>query len=411
MMTMEKLPMIAFVFVLVLLAHLSFATGESCTTSANCGRDEICGGEDRCIPCHTSAECVQSTFEKSVTGGVSPWFAISMIAVSISIAATALIFMLGYFLNSDHVKRMGKAEFAQAIASFLLVALLFGAEIFEDSLITMMEKQTGVFTAAVFSPQEFKARQAMRQTMTIDPFDISLAFLKKLGNCVESAYVFNYERSVPLELFANLQLNLDLKPVIIGSVQTPVSPLVLVPSIGDRLSESEYLGGELTWMSLFIYMQIALMRFAQTSMFTIFLPLGIILRAFPPTRGVSAVMIAIAIGLYIVYPFAYTVLVASAPKTIDGCDISVGVGGVTELTKVCPVAPGGASGTIEQAQAVASTFDVQMPAIKSGTSSIRYMAWLYMIISLGAAFLFIRSISPLLGADISEIGRSMFKML
>jgi len=39
------------------------------------------------------------------------------------------------------------------------------------------------------------------------------------------------------------------------------------------------------------------------------------------------------------------------------------------------------------------------------------MAWLYMIISLGAAFLFIRSISPLLGADISEIGRSMFKML
>jgi len=179
----------------------------------------------------------------------------------------------------------------------------------------------------------------------------------------------------------------------------------------EKVSESEYMADQLTWLGVFTYMQIAIMKFVETSMFTIFLPIGIILRAFPPTRGAGAVMIALAIGFYIVYPFTYTMLVASAPKTISGCDLNVEIGPSNELQKTCPIAPGAIPGAIEQAQSAAATFEVEFPKVKSGANTIFYVVWIYMLISIGAALMFTRTISPLLGADISEIGRSMFKML
>jgi len=402
-----------FVFLFAILSSQVFAVGKTCTWDQDCPLGEICGGESKCIPCATSAECVKGTFEKSVPqlGQVSPWFAISMLAVMTAILVTSFIFMFGYLLNSDQMKRIGKAELAQAVASLILIAMLFGTELFEESLISMMEKQTGVFTASVFSPEESMVRQAMHQTMTINPFDVSLAFLRKLNGCVQTAYLRNYDMSVIYQYLANLQLNVEIKLPIVGAIETPASPLSLSPSIGKKLSETEYLSDELTWLSIFVYMQMSIMKFAQTSMFTIFLPIGIILRSFPPTRGAGAVMVAVSIGMYMVYPFVYTVLVSSAPKTISGCDITVGTGASTQIQKACPIAPGGATATIEQAQTAAATLEVNMPKIKSGASSMLYLVWVYMLISLGSAFLFTRTISPILGADISEIGRSMFKML
>jgi hypothetical protein len=425
MMIMKKSIIVFALVALLLLMPRAFAVGQACNqtyTSASgqqiqvyfdklCSTGEMCGGEGKCVPCSTSAECVKGTFEKSVPslGAVSPWFVISAVAVLICMLAVAIIFMLGNLFNSDQMKRLGKAEFAQAVASLILIAMLFGTQMFEQTLIGMMEQQTGVFTAAVFSPQEFQARQAMKQTMTINPFDVSLAYLRKLGQCLENQYKMNYDRGNIYEFLSNMQLQFSTEVPILGAVEGPYSPLFF--GFSEKLSESEYMADQLTWLGVFTYMQIAIMKFVETSMFTIFLPIGIILRAFPPTRGAGAVMIALAIGFYMVYPFTYTILVASAPKVIEGCNLNIEVGPSTQLQKACPIAPGAMPGAIEQAQSAAATLDISFPQVKSGASTIFYIVWINMLISIGAALMFTRTISPLLGADISEIGRSMFKMM
>jgi hypothetical protein len=54
---------------------------------------------------------------------------------------------------------------------------------------------------------------------------------------------------------------------------------------------------------------------------------------------------------------------------------------------------------------------VDIPVVKSGAGQLRYLAYMYLLISLGTTFIFIRSISGMLGADISEMGRSMMKLV
>lgn len=48
-----------------------------------------------------------------------------------------------------------------------------------------------------------------------------------------------------------------------------------------------------------------MLKFIQENMLTIFLPVGLFLRAFPPTRGIGAFFIATAIGFYFIFPVLF----------------------------------------------------------------------------------------------------------
>jgi hypothetical protein len=183
-----------------------------------------------------------------------------------------------------------------------------------------------------------------------------------------------------------------------------------VPQFAKKVAETEYLGDELSWLTIVLYAQISFLRFIETSMFTVFLPIGILLRAFPPTRGAGAVLIAIAIGFYVVFPMAYTLLYLGSPKTVQGCNMNIPSTTSVEAA-ACPLSAGTVASTAGEAATSSIDLSTNVPILKSGTSQIKYMAYLYLLISLGTTFIFVRSVSGLLGADISEMGRSMMKLV
>jgi hypothetical protein len=387
-----------------------------CMTDIDCANVQCKGGfcgavsGGICKPCSTSAECVKKTFEKAVPflGAVSPWFSIALLAVVIALFGAGAVYALGVSFNVEPIKRAGSAELAQAAASLILILMLFGAEQFEVGLLDQLERTTGAVTAAIYAPEMFQGAAATGE-IRMNPFDVSYAFIRNMLTCAERQYMRTYDNSIGNEFIANFRLAFTVEIPILKQ-GTPLEPMAMIPTFARNVARAEYDADELTWLSIFMYAQLAVLKFFETSMFTVFLPIGIILRSFPPTRGAGAVLTAVAIGLYMVYPLIFTILYVGTPKVIDGCAIYVPMD-TQKITKTCPIAAGAVSGQIDQAQTVASGTEIDMTKVESGMASLKYSAYVYMIVSLGATFMFIRSASTILGADISEIGRSMFRMI
>jgi hypothetical protein len=331
----------------------------------------------------------------------SPWATLAFIAALVSLVAAGLVLAMGYLLNLQNVRHIGRAELMQAVASLILVALLFGAAWVEQPLVQMLESRTQVIAGSIFRPG---------QNLAMNPFDVSYAFLLKLIACSEKNYRSIYSASVSSEFLAATTMSVSTYIPFL-KISSSEDIFRLIPGISERVAENEYMADEFTQLLILLYGQVALFKFIETSMFSIFLPIGILLRAFPPTRGAGAVLIALAIAFYIVLPLTYTILASTAPTVISGCAISVQMTGVTKIQKSCPASPSSAMGMIGQATEGFDTGSAAMAEIKSSSTNIRYFAFLYLIIALGVALIFARSVSPILGADISEIGRSMLRLI
>jgi len=399
-------------FVFIIFAYLSsllFAE-RSCSLHTDCSYGQICDN-GQCKDCVTSAECWSKTLLKSTpTGGVSPWFSVSMIILFIAFSGAVIFYMIAYAFNSDQYKRIAFAELMQVAASFLLIGFLFGFEMFETDLLTKLEKTSGTITSALMLSGGGQIPSgALSGQIQINPFDVSYAFLRNMLNCTENNLKNLYARAQVWENLMNMQLQFKVEIPILKE-ETPLNPFAYVSSFATKAAGYEYDINELTWLAIFLYAQIAVLKFIETSMFTVFLPIGLILRSFPPTRGAGAVLVAIAIGFYFVYPLTYTVLYVGTSPVIDGCSIAIPLD-VSKSSETCPVNVGAVSDTMTSAAESAVSLDAVLPQIESGTTSMRFVALVYMIISLGVTFIFVRSLSSILGADISEIGRSMLRML
>ena len=407
---------LAIALLLVLLPHLNFACqknaecpyGEVCV---GCPQGQNCNGGGVCQQCATSAECLTKTFEKAVTsnGAVSPWFIIAMTAALISFLGAGLVFVIGKSFGIEQVKRAGNAELWQAIASMILIAMLFGAQAFEYTLVEQLETMSGVAGAAIVKPELFQGGQATA-SIKVNPFEVSYAFLRKVSDCLATQAATINQAANPLEFIVNMRLGLVIKIPYIAPTGTPFEPFQFIPSNIRKVARYEYDADEIVWLSIFTYLQIAFLKFIETSMFTLFLPIGVILRAFPPTRGAGAVMMALAIGFYMVYPLTYALLYMGTPPTLSGCSLKVDET-ASFKTDTCPLAAGSAATTIGNAQTTSASLEMAMPKIESGVTSIKYVGYVYLLVSLGVTFIFIRSASGILGADISEVGRSMFRMM
>jgi len=373
-----------------------------CKLDSACGWDEVC--DCSCRPCRTSAECLTRTFTIGAAPGIpSPWVMIAFIAALISLLAASLVFAMGYVLNLQNVRHIGRAELMQAVASLILIALLFGAAWVEEPLVQMLESRTQVIAGSIFRPG---------QNLAVNPFDVSYAFLMKLIACSEKGYRSVYSASISSEFLSATTLSVTTRFPFLGIKGLSEDVFRLIPGISARVADNEYMADEYTQLLIILYGQMALFKFIETSMFSIFLPIGILLRAFPPTRGAGAVLIALSIAFYMVLPLTYTVLASSAPSAMPGCGaLTVQMTGATKIQKACPAAPSSAMGMIGQATEGLDTSSAAMAGIKSSATNIRYYAFLYILIALGVAFIFARSVSPILGADISEIGRSMLRLI
>ncbi len=341
-------------------------------------------------------ETTAADLANSLGPGGGAWVAFALTAVLLHFMLLAILFMIAKAFSIQDLYRWAKSELAQAIASAVLIGLLFGVVAGESYGVHFMQDQLELVAGNILLPG---AAGAQNIEVRANPFVASYAFLRNMAECAKNKYM--------AEFTGNRNVEKSLSTVITIQVLGLVIPFELKNSLYvlyQKMVLSHYLANNHTWLALAVYFQIHLLKWIETSMFTVYLPIGLVLRIFPWTRGAGALMIALAMGLYLVYPMMFIILIANSGSAPEGCQpVPVAI-----QKNLCTADPASFVDLIEAGKAEAS---FGSGALGGSTSSMIVFGYFYPMTVLIIVFAFVRSISPFLGADISEMGRGLFRMI
>jgi hypothetical protein len=199
--------------------------------------------------------------------------AIALLAIG---AGIAIFYMAGNFLQSPQMIAMAKQEVLEFAHTLLIVAVFFSFFLLASGIMGIEDTDTGgVFGTAM------KYSMVMVQKITNDIF-----WLGAFNTLIYMLY------SAPLKLGGALHQAIHFN---LGGVLKP-----LVDGIGTMASLLAFALTE--WI-----VNLILLCFIKKYMLSIFLPIGILLKAFPQTRGGGNALIAISIAFFLVYPLMLVV--------------------------------------------------------------------------------------------------------
>jgi len=328
---------------------------------------------------------------KTIAGDAS-WMAIAILAIMIQLFIVALAFMLSKFFELPDLRRWVKSELAQVLASVILVFFLFTIIGAESYGVGFLQNQTELIGGSIILPG------ASAVGARVNPFDVSYVYLRSMLKCTREKFKQQFHPWIERLLSSNLVL-------IVVPLKVPIPFRYFSYPLWAQMVVAHYKANSLTWLAMALYFQYNFLQWIETSMFTVYLPIGILLRIFPYTRGAGALMIALAIGLYLIYPLMFIVLLASSGSPPSGCEVPP----VTVSVKLCANDPSAVTTLIRAAQAEYGSGTSS--SLGGDTASMIVYGFFYPIMALVVTFAFVRSLASILGADISEVGRSIFKIL
>jgi len=314
------------------------------------------------------------------------WQSIALLAVLISFFIDATLLMLGYGFQLEGLKRWAKAELLQTTASALLVILLV-------SLVTL-----GLNTAlgAVIGGESTIICEGKQQTIN-ESGTIGFVKCKLCEEAVQLNQLYNqlFQKNLGVERAASVIVSIAGVPIYDGQMV-----------YFEDVQKAHFLGEKIVPLLVSLQAQWVLMNYISANMLMFFLPLGIILRIFPFTRGIGGLFIAIAIGLYVVFPTLYImndptyVRTVSAPTEGDQFNQCYpGFGGVVTLVSSFETG-GDIGGTVLSYESTAEL-------LAEVTINIMFFPF----IAFAATIVFISVLTPLLGGDMGEMMTMITKVV
>lgn len=241
-----------------------------------------------------------ATLYAQLTGAGEPYrIATYIIVIFITLAGFAM--GLGRAFGVRKLEEWGKHEILQQVINAAFIAGLASVTLFIMMLVSSLTPQPGSPEALFVNPDKvFSGNAAINFSLHY------LDFVNSICNALLAGLSVIYAVLAPLST-----LNVGVNLVVTGSI-TPLNGLT--PFL-------ELLGTLISAMAFFIFMifaQRSLLLFVDATAFAVFLPLGLILRSAYVTRKVGGALIAISIGLYVVYPLLFVLDVTSMRTVVDG---------------------------------------------------------------------------------------------
>lgn len=218
------------------------------------------------------------------------WVVLGVVGVFISFGVMVAIYLFGKAVNLSGISAWGQNELWQVIATVFLLIFLF-------ALIPVLD-QIGKTANPSCPPGACSEFELPDGTTTSEYTLIQSAYFYCEGMASELGFltfVISTIHSI-MKMFFSFELTL-----------TPINLIGVTIKLGSMFGTvSQIIGWSMTilgpamlsWIGKMI-----ILCFAADKMFVVFLPLGFILRSFPTTRSVGGGLIALALGLYFVYPF------------------------------------------------------------------------------------------------------------
>lgn len=235
------------------------------------------------------------------------WQAVGLAAVSMVLVLVGLVYAIGMGFNLPKVKGWARNELYQALASAFILGFL---AVMLPSLNGIVTGLAGPLPSGCSGGTgcTFDSGGACDDSVNnymCKPgcggynvaIDHSQCFLSDMKNRLALTYASLQAASMALGYGLSFKYSLAHAGQGVGFAVLP--GLFMVMDLMGLMSMFVGTGFAFTWAQSFIF------DFIRLKLVTL-LPIGLALRSFPFTRGVGAAMIALVIGLYMVYPLMTT---------------------------------------------------------------------------------------------------------
>ncbi|MBN1169815.1 hypothetical protein JXA56_02230 [Candidatus Micrarchaeota archaeon] len=343
---------------------------------------------------------------------------LSMAAAAISVIASSMLIMISRLFALKDLEQVAKTEFVYAASTVFIVVMVL-------AIVNVGER-------ALAAPDSSLARSLYLISFgcpvnSIAVFDANTLidwmklYLETPAKCVQSFMVVLYGLSVPVEAMASVYMEIFMSEHASGFG---------VKWIAERITNTTQ---SMSFYMYMFYLLVHVLNFVK-GYAGFFFSIGVILRAFPPTRGGGAYLMAISFGLYFVFPLAYILVATMAlpPSDIVVPEMTTDMAGsqvcqsrdgnfqyicaLPEVTSPQDYGCGASIGKMNDFQAQleenASILENMFNSkILSFTRHLISAICILPMISMVILLTFVLNATNLFGGNIPEIGRGLVKLI
>ena len=330
------------------------------------------------------------------------WEAIAIAVGRVALLITILLDMLSRAFGLQSVGMWVKSEYSQVAATFLIIAFAVVMQNVGRLAVGEIATQVAQFSGNVDLTNAYTYAASLPTGGT--PTAIAKAYIEAVVECERNVYLIVYWINVYVETFSKVSFDVAHLEVLGAGI-----------ALTGWVTLFHYILNNIVYLVLYHYIQYNLLNLSEYTMLQVFLPIGLALRAFAPTRGAGGLVTAFAIGFAFVFPMTYVIIVALMPSAGSVCTQVKVQAQPTNL-------PFGnedpcfnnAGGIIEGYFKLATKLGLLAGIVDNLKSTVNILfrqAIFYPLAALIVTFTFIRQTGSLFGADLAEIGRGLIKIL
>jgi hypothetical protein len=342
------------------------------------------------------------------------WQTISLAAAALSIVGSALLIMLSRLFGLRNLEQIAKTEFVYAASTVMIVIMVLG--IIQAGEFYLANGASGVVRCMYLSSFGCDCTVASSFPSQNTLIDWTKLYMETSTRCVQDFMNVLYAVSVPIEACTSIYMEIFMSEHASGFACKWVS---------ERITNATQ---SLTFYMYAFFLIEHILNFVKYYG-GFFFSIGVALRAFPPTRGAGAYLMAISFGMYFVLPFSYILISTVAlPHVQDdlltgSCSAIAGGNTLCSLPTVTDPSTYqcvGASATSAfnvpgQLQAMSSVISDLLtgpdPKIYTLSQHIISSICILPMIAFVILMTFVLNTTNLFGGNIPEIGRGLVKLI
>ena len=221
------------------------------------------------------------------------WKTISIGAAAIAVLGSAGLIMLSRLFTLKNLEQVAKTEFVYAASTVLIVIMAVGIiDIAEPRLGGSGNSLARTLYLSSFGLPTESAVSFPEQTTLVDWMKL---YMSTPTQCVQKFMDILYTLNVPIGGISSVYMEIFMSEQASG--------------FGVKWIEERIMNATESF-SFFMYIFFLLMHIMTFVKYYagFFFSIGVVLRAFPPTRGAGAYVMALSFGLYFVFPLTYILI-------------------------------------------------------------------------------------------------------
>ncbi|MFH1306310.1 MAG: hypothetical protein ABIH83_01475 [Candidatus Micrarchaeota archaeon] len=316
---------------------------------------------------------------------VSPVYTFAINIVIISIVISALVLGISRAVGSRKLWGWGVEELAQSIINAALLGAIVGGAALLSS------------ATSELSSEDIILKCPGPSNIENSPLAYSLCVLEDSINKSGEVSSSLNKQSFSLSSLASVQINAN----VISS--SPFSALQYSSSTYSSWS------GQISSLSSLLEVQKQSLYFIAYTAFSLFLPIGLLLRLFFATRKLGGAIMAGAIGFFIIYPLAFFAFAShDTALTSSYNSVSEDLASLSSTLSIVPAIdwdkPGIFANIIAnisstKGESLASQTSLPYKSVSAFLGSLQMYAFIYPLVSLAITLVAVRELALLLGGE------------